>query len=203
MTRTYEQLSAEECGVLMAMKLEGRSACSIAGALASLPNTVTRELRRNGYKAESELDVMGRPRVAGGYSARRAGLRARRVRRLARPSPSCTVKACSGARCEACSSASSRPSWSLPHSGAATPTRAPCKLPTRPSTPRSTPPCGASWCLVKGAQLKIEIAGGSIVLHTDVNTALGRLGGKCKLAQGLKSTDEALRDPYPPPRKLR
>ena len=87
MTSSYEQLSAEERGVIMAMKLAGSSARSIARALVRSPSTVTRELRRNGYKADSELGVMGRPRIAGGYSARRAGLRARRVRRLARAEP--------------------------------------------------------------------------------------------------------------------
>jgi transposase, IS30 family len=85
MTRRYEQLSAEERGVIMAMKLQGSSARAIALALLRAPSTVTRELRRNGYRAEDEVGSMGRPRVAGGYSAVRAGVRARRVRRLARP----------------------------------------------------------------------------------------------------------------------
>lgn len=85
MSRTYEQLSAEERGVIMAMKLHGSSARAIAGALRRAPSTISRELRRNGYQPASELGPMGRPRVAGGYDAQRAGRRARRMRRLARP----------------------------------------------------------------------------------------------------------------------
>lgn len=85
MTGTYTQLSAEERGVIMAMKLQGSSSRAIAGALGRAPSTITRELRRNGYRADDELGPMGRPRVAGGYNALRAGMRARRVRRLARP----------------------------------------------------------------------------------------------------------------------
>ena len=85
MRRTYEQLSAEERGVIMGMKLNGQSARAIALALSRSPSTISRELRRNGYKPESELGPMGRPRIAGGYDAHRAGVRGRRVRRLARP----------------------------------------------------------------------------------------------------------------------
>jgi len=85
MTRRYEQLSAEERGVVMAMKLQGSSARAIARALLRAPSTITRELRRNGYRAEGEVGPMGRPRVAGGYNAVRAGVRARRARRLAQP----------------------------------------------------------------------------------------------------------------------
>jgi transposase, IS30 family len=85
MTRTYSQLSAEERGVIMAMKLEGRSARSIALTLERAPSTITRELRRNGWRPEPEQPWMGRSRVAGGYNALRAGVRARRVRRLAAP----------------------------------------------------------------------------------------------------------------------
>lgn len=85
MTKSYEQLSAEERGVIMGLKERGESARSIASVLRRSPSTVTRELRRNGYKPPSELGPMGRPRVAGGYDAHRAGVRRRRVRRLARP----------------------------------------------------------------------------------------------------------------------
>lgn len=85
MTRSYEQLSAEERGVIMAMKLQDSSARGIAVALGRSPSTITRELRRNGYKPGCELGPMGRPRIAGGYDAHRAGRRARRARRLAQP----------------------------------------------------------------------------------------------------------------------
>lgn len=83
MTRTYQQLSAEERGVIMAMKEQASSARAIAKVLGRSPSTITRELRRNGYQSEDEQCVMGRPRVAGGYDANRAGKRARRVRRAA------------------------------------------------------------------------------------------------------------------------
>jgi IS30 family transposase len=84
MTRNYEHLSAEERGTIMAMKLQGGSARSIARALRRAPSTICRELQRNGYKAEDELGPMGRPRIAGGYDACRAGRRARRLRRQPR-----------------------------------------------------------------------------------------------------------------------
>ncbi|MEZ2300137.1 IS30 family transposase [Variovorax sp. RCC_210] len=84
MTRSYEQLSAEERGMIMAMKLQGSSARSISRTLQRAPSTITRELRRNGFKSDAELGTMGRPRIAGGYDAVRAGARSRRVRRQAR-----------------------------------------------------------------------------------------------------------------------
>lgn len=83
MKSIYQQLSAEERGVIMAMTLQGSSARAIALALTRSTSTITREMRRNGYLSDKEIGPMGRPRIAGGYDARRAGLRARRVRRLA------------------------------------------------------------------------------------------------------------------------
>ena len=85
MTRTYQQLNAEERGVVMAMKLQFCSMRSIASALGRAPSTVSRELRRNEWQSEAGQCVMGRPRIAGGYDAKRAGKRARRVRREAWP----------------------------------------------------------------------------------------------------------------------
>lgn len=85
MGRDYCQLSAEERGVIMGMKAEQASARSIARVLGRPTSTVTRELRRNGYKSTQETGPMGRPRIAGGYDAHRAGVRSRRVRRAARP----------------------------------------------------------------------------------------------------------------------
>jgi IS30 family transposase len=84
MTRIYEQLSAEERGVIMALSDQGSSARAIARTLQRAPSTISRELQRNGYQREAEQCVMGRPRVAGGYNAQRAGVRSRRVRRLGR-----------------------------------------------------------------------------------------------------------------------
>lgn len=85
MKATYTHLSAEERGAIMAMKLQDCSMRSIARALGRCPSTISRELRRNGYQQASELGPMGRPRVAGGYNAVRAGVRARRLRRACRP----------------------------------------------------------------------------------------------------------------------
>jgi antitoxin PrlF len=61
--------------------------------------------------------------------------------------------------------------------------------------------------LSKGTKLKVELEGGRIVLRKDVDDALSRLRGRFKLAEGFKSTDEAMRairgrapgDPYLPP----
>lgn len=84
MSVNYQQLSAEERGFIMAMKRDDHSAREIARCLGRSPSTITRELRRNGYKATHEVGPMGRPRIAGGYDAHRAGVRSRRVRRAAR-----------------------------------------------------------------------------------------------------------------------
>jgi antitoxin PrlF len=61
--------------------------------------------------------------------------------------------------------------------------------------------------LTKGTKLTIELDGARIVLRKDVDDAISRLRGRFKLAEGFKSTDEAMRalrgrapgDPYPPP----
>ena len=61
--------------------------------------------------------------------------------------------------------------------------------------------------LTKGTKLKVEVEGGRIVLRKDVGDAVARLRGRFKLAEGLASTDEAMRalrgrapgDPYPLP----
>jgi antitoxin PrlF len=61
--------------------------------------------------------------------------------------------------------------------------------------------------LTKGSKLKVELDGARIVISKDVGDALSRLRGKFKLAEGFKSTDEAMRairgrapgDPYLPP----
>jgi IS30 family transposase len=84
MGRQYNQLGPEERGLIMAMKLADASGRAIALALGRSQSTVARELRRNGYKHASECGSMGRPRIAGGYDAKRAGMRARRLRRKPR-----------------------------------------------------------------------------------------------------------------------
>jgi AbrB family looped-hinge helix DNA binding protein len=61
--------------------------------------------------------------------------------------------------------------------------------------------------LTKGTKLKVELEGGRIVLRKDVDDAISRVRGRFKLAEGFKSTDDAMRalrgrapgDPYPPP----
>ncbi len=61
--------------------------------------------------------------------------------------------------------------------------------------------------LTKGTQLKVELDGGRIILRKNVDDALSRLRGRFKLAEGYKTTDEAMRavrgrapgDPYQPP----
>ena len=61
--------------------------------------------------------------------------------------------------------------------------------------------------LTKGSKLKVELVDGRIVLRKDVGDAISKLRGRFKLAEGFKSTDEAMRavrgrapgDPYLPP----
>lgn len=77
----YGQLSAEERGAIMGMKMQDLSARSIAKALSRAPSTITRELTRNDFEQQAKGVCIGRPRIAGGYDALRAGKRARRVRR--------------------------------------------------------------------------------------------------------------------------
>jgi antitoxin PrlF len=63
--------------------------------------------------------------------------------------------------------------------------------------------------LTKGTTLKVELEGGRIILRKDVSSALRKLRGKYKLAEGFKTTDDAMRalrgrapgDPYPAPAK--
>ena len=47
--------------------------------------------------------------------------------------------------------------------------------------------------LSKGTTLKVELDGGRIILRKDVSEALRKVRGKFKLAEGFKSTDEAMR----------
>jgi len=84
MGNCYEQLVAEERGAIMSMIEQGQSLRAIARLIGRSPGTVSRELRRNGYRSERECSPMGRPRIANGYDAARAGRRARRLRHKAR-----------------------------------------------------------------------------------------------------------------------
>ena len=80
----YSQLCAEERAVIMTMKADQRVNREIAQVLGRATSTITRELRRNGYRPAQECGSMGRPRVAGGYDVVRAGQRARRLQRRPR-----------------------------------------------------------------------------------------------------------------------
>ena len=61
--------------------------------------------------------------------------------------------------------------------------------------------------LTKGTQLTVELDGSRIILRKNVEDAVARVRGRFKLAEGFKSTDEAMRairgrapgDPYLPP----
>jgi AbrB family looped-hinge helix DNA binding protein len=61
--------------------------------------------------------------------------------------------------------------------------------------------------LSKGSKLKVELIDGRIIMRKDVDDAVLRLRGRFKLAEGFKTTDDAMRalrgrapgDPYPEP----
>ena len=63
--------------------------------------------------------------------------------------------------------------------------------------------------LTKGTQLKVELDGGRIILRKNVDEAISRLRGRFKLAEGFKTTDDAMRalrgrapgDPHLPPER--
>ncbi len=76
----YRQLSSEERGTIMALLVQGQSMRKIAGVIGRSPSTVSRELSRNGYRSPTARGPIGRPPIAGGYDAARAGRRARRLR---------------------------------------------------------------------------------------------------------------------------
>lgn len=83
MERQYEHLSAEERGVIMAMRTQGSSVRAVARTLGRSPSTISRELSHNGTAAQTKPSL-GRPRKVQGYDAAAAGARARRLRRKAR-----------------------------------------------------------------------------------------------------------------------
>lgn len=80
MGRHYSHLSAEERGTVMALLQQGCSGREIGRVLQRTQSTIARELRRNGHQPPAEHAPRGRPRIAGGYDATRAGIRARRLR---------------------------------------------------------------------------------------------------------------------------
>ncbi|WP_394001701.1 IS30 family transposase [Luteimonas sp. WGS1318] len=84
MGQHYRHLGAEERGTIMAMKRTGASTHAIAAALQRAQSTIVRELQRNGYTPPPPRRLRGRPAIAGGYDATRAGERARRLLRIPR-----------------------------------------------------------------------------------------------------------------------
>ncbi len=82
MGTSYQQLSAEERGVIMALTSQGCSSRKIARELGRAASTISRELRRNGHRAPARRARMGRPRRD--YEAIRASQRAYRLRFMPR-----------------------------------------------------------------------------------------------------------------------
>ncbi|MES1930955.1 Integrase catalytic subunit [Salinisphaera dokdonensis CL-ES53] len=80
----YEHLGAEERGTIMALRSQGSGVREIARVLTRAPSTILRELRRNGDQLGRRKPIIGRPLRVPGYDARRAGERARRLRRKRR-----------------------------------------------------------------------------------------------------------------------
>jgi len=76
MGRKYIHLNLEERTVIQTQLGLGIGSSVIARGLGRAPSTVLRELRRNGWKPESEC---AGPRVCGGYRCVAAGRRARRL----------------------------------------------------------------------------------------------------------------------------
>ena len=77
----YKHLSAEDRGAINALILQNHNIRSIARLLERAPSTISRELKRNGWRPNVEgQPVMGRPRQSPAYEADRAGKRARQNR---------------------------------------------------------------------------------------------------------------------------
>jgi len=89
MGKSYTHLSlAERC--LLQTQLEmGLSPAAIAAGLKRARSTVTREMRRNGWRPEPADPQRGRPRKAGGYRAAQAQLGARQL--AAKPRVECKL----------------------------------------------------------------------------------------------------------------
>lgn len=78
MTKNYKQITLEDRTLIQTQLQQGFKPSEIAASLNRQRSCITRELARNGWKAPVEHPV-GRPAVAGGYSASRANKRARRL----------------------------------------------------------------------------------------------------------------------------
>ncbi|ADV84532.1 IS30 family transposase [Terriglobus saanensis] len=84
MGNCYVQLDDFERVVIQSQLQMGWRPASIAAGLQRSRSTVTRELRRNGWKRPSESSAQSRRWGNGGYVARRAGQRARQAHRKPR-----------------------------------------------------------------------------------------------------------------------
>ncbi len=77
MGKPYVQLSIEERAMIQTQLQMGLNPAAIALGLKRSASTLSRELRRNGWKPLPDYRGRGRPRVAGGYRADDAQRRAR------------------------------------------------------------------------------------------------------------------------------
>jgi len=85
MTKKYRHLSGEDRGAIDVLIHQGHSIRSVARTLHRSPSTISRELKRNGWRpAAGDKPVIGRPRQSPAYEASRAGNLARRNRHVAR-----------------------------------------------------------------------------------------------------------------------
>ena len=76
MGKSYKHLSLEERALLQTQLGMGWSPAAIAAGLQRARSTITREMVRNGWRPKPEIALRGRPRMAGGYRAESAQLRA-------------------------------------------------------------------------------------------------------------------------------
>ena len=72
MAKTYKQLTMEDRCLIQTQLSMSWSPAAIAAGLQRARSTITREMARNGWKAEPEGIRRGRPPIAGGYNAPRA-----------------------------------------------------------------------------------------------------------------------------------
>ena len=79
MTKKYRHITLEDRTMIQTQLQQGFKPGAIAVSLNRPRSCITRELARNGWKAASSPRPVGRPAVAGGYSASRAHLRAHRL----------------------------------------------------------------------------------------------------------------------------
>ena len=79
MPKKYKHITLEDRTLIQTQLQQGFSPGAIALSMNRPRSCITRELARNGWKADAEPRPIGRPAVAGGYSSSRANLRACRL----------------------------------------------------------------------------------------------------------------------------